>query len=47
MCAWAMKYTLRSGAPAGDRKGRAQREDLDAVLDLLAMTELGVPGERK
>jgi aspartate ammonia-lyase len=28
-------------------KGVLKGKDLDAVLDLLAMTELGVPGERK
>ena len=28
-------------------KGLLKGKDLEAVLDLLAMTELGVPGERK
>jgi hypothetical protein len=28
-------------------KGVLKGKDLDEVLDLLAMTELGVPGERK
>jgi aspartate ammonia-lyase len=28
-------------------KGVLKGKDLEAVLDLLAMTELGVPGQRK